>query len=80
MIKRDDVVQVAYHDGGISLILQGKAMGDAAAGEPVAIENTASKKVIQAVATGLDQAVVGPEAQAIRAAQTNNPSQVAAIP
>ena len=80
VIKRDDVVQVAYHDGGISLILQGKAMGDAAAGEPVAIENTTSKKVIQAVATGLDQAVVGPEAQAIRAAQVNSPSQVAAIP
>jgi flagella basal body P-ring formation protein FlgA len=80
VIKRDDVVQVAYRDGGISLILQGKAMADAATGEPVAIENTASKKVIQAVATGFDQAVVGPEADAIRAAQSTSPNQVAAIP
>jgi flagella basal body P-ring formation protein FlgA len=80
VIKRDDVVEVAYHDGGISLILQGKAMADAASGEPIAIQNTTSKKVIQAVATGPDQAVVGPEAEAIRAAQTASPSQVAAIP
>jgi flagella basal body P-ring formation protein FlgA len=80
VIKRDDVVQVSYRDEGISLILQGKAMADAATGEPVAIENTNSKKIIQAVATGLDQAVVGPEAEAIRAAQTVTPSQLAANP
>jgi flagella basal body P-ring formation protein FlgA len=80
VIKRDDVVEVDYHDGGISLILQGKAMADAAAGEPVAIENTTSKKVIEAVATGPDQAVVGPEADAIRAARVATTSQVAAIP
>jgi flagella basal body P-ring formation protein FlgA len=80
VIKRDDVVQVTYHDEGISLVLQGKAMADAAGGEPIAIENTISKKVIQAVATGPDQAVVGPEAEAIRAAQAVTPSQLAAIP
>jgi len=80
VIKRDDVVQVTYHDEGISLVLQGKAMADAASGEPIAIENTISKKVIQAVATGPDQAVVGPEAEAIRAAQAVTPSQLAAIP
>jgi flagella basal body P-ring formation protein FlgA len=71
---------VTYHDEGISLVLQGKAMADAAGGEPIAIENTTSKKVIQAVATGPDQAVVGPEAEAIRAAQAVTPSQLAAIP
>ncbi|HLK26608.1 MAG TPA: flagellar basal body P-ring formation chaperone FlgA [Caulobacteraceae bacterium] len=80
VIKRDDVVQVSYRDGGVSLVLQGKAMGDAATGAPVAIQNTNSKKVIQAVATGVDQAVVGPEAEAIRAAQVPTSSQVAAIP
>jgi flagella basal body P-ring formation protein FlgA len=80
VIKRDDVVQVSYHDEGISLILQGKAMADAATGEPVAIQNTISKKVIQALATGPDQAVVGPEAEAMRAAQPGAPSQVAANP
>jgi flagella basal body P-ring formation protein FlgA len=80
VIKRDDIVEVAYRDGGISLILQGKAMADAASGEPIAVQNTTSKKVIQAVATGPDQAVVGPQAEAIRAAQTPSASQVAAIP
>ena len=39
-----------------------------AVGDPVAVMNTNSKKVIQAVVTGPDQAVVGPEADAIRAA------------
>src|ERR1019366_19514 len=52
LVKRDDVVEVSYHTDGISLTLQGKAMADAAAGEPVAIQNMASKKIIQAVVTG----------------------------
>ena len=79
VIKRDDIVEVTYQSEGISLILQGKAMADAAAGDPVAIENTASKKVIQAVTTGPDEAVVGPEADAIRAGRTD-PAQFAANP
>jgi flagella basal body P-ring formation protein FlgA len=80
LIKRDDLVEVGYHAEGISLTLQGKAMADAAAGEPVAIQNMVSKKVIQAIVTGPDQAVVGPEADAIRAAAVQTPSQFAALP
>jgi flagella basal body P-ring formation protein FlgA len=79
LIKRDDLVEVGYHTDGISLILEGKAMGDAAAGDPVTIQNMTSKKVIQAIVTGPDQAVVGPEAEAIRAAR-QVPSQFAALP
>jgi flagella basal body P-ring formation protein FlgA len=78
LVKRDDVVEVSYHTDGISLTLQGKAMADAAAGEPVAIQNMASKKVIQAVVTGADEAVVGPEAEALRAAHQTT-SQFAAL-
>src|ERR1019366_845516 len=52
LVKRDDVVKVSYHTDGISLTLQGKAMADGPAGEPVAIQNMASKKIIQAVVTG----------------------------
>jgi flagella basal body P-ring formation protein FlgA len=74
MIKRDDVVEIAYSDDGVNLILQGKAMSSAAAGEPVSVMNTASKKVFQAVAVGPDQAVVGPEAERIRAAGLINPN------
>jgi flagella basal body P-ring formation protein FlgA len=80
LVKRDDVVEVSYHTDGISLTLQGKAMADAAAGEPVAIQNVASKKIIQAVVTGADEAVVGPEAETIRAAAHQTAPQFAALP
>jgi flagella basal body P-ring formation protein FlgA len=78
LVKRDDVVEVSYHTDGISLTLQGKAMADAAAGEPVAIQNMASKKIIQAVVSGADEAVVGPEAEALRTAHQTT-AQFAAL-
>lgn len=74
VIKRDDVVQVEFRDGGVSLKLQGKAMGPAAAGELFKVQNLGSKKIIEALATGPGRAVVGPEAERIRAA---NPSTLA---
>lgn len=67
VIKRDDMVQVSFRAGGIILTLQGKALEAAALGDPVSIQNAASKKVIEAVATGPGQAVVGPEAERLRA-------------
>lgn len=79
VIKRDDVVEVAYNADGISLILQGKAMAAAALGEPLGVMNTASKKVIQAVAVGPDQAVVGPDAARVRDTAARAPSQFAAL-
>ena len=77
VIKRDDVIEIAYRDDGINLVLQGRAMTAATIGEPVTVMNTASKKVFQAVATGLDQAVVGPEAERMRAGAQIDPSQFA---
>jgi flagella basal body P-ring formation protein FlgA len=74
VIKRDDVVEIAYHDDGINLTLQGRAMSSASAGEPVSVMNPASKKMFQAIAVGPDQAVVGPEAERIRAASLVNPN------
>jgi len=68
VIKRDDLVQVLFRDGGVSLTLQAKAMGPASAGEPFKLQNVSSKKIIEAVATGPGRAVVGPEADRIRAA------------
>ncbi|HEX3405745.1 MAG TPA: flagellar basal body P-ring formation chaperone FlgA [Caulobacteraceae bacterium] len=62
VIKAGDTVSVTYADAGVTLTLQGRAMANAAAGETLNIQNTASKKLIEAVATGPDQAVVGPEA------------------
>lgn len=66
VIKKDDVVQVSYRAGGITLTLQGKALEAAVLGEPFSVQNAASKKVIDAVATGPGRAVVGPEADRIR--------------
>jgi flagella basal body P-ring formation protein FlgA len=74
VIKRDDVVEIAYHDDGINLTLQGRAMSSASAGEPVSVMNPTSKKVFQAIAVGPDQAVVGPDAERIRAASLVNPN------
>ena len=67
VIKTGDLVTITYEDGGISLSLQGKAMASAATGELFAVQNTLSKKVIQAVATGPGSAAVGPQAQSLQA-------------
>lgn len=67
VIKSGDLVTVTYDHDGVSLALQGKAMGSAATGEQVSVQNTSSKKIILAVATGPGQAAVGPEANALRA-------------
>jgi flagella basal body P-ring formation protein FlgA len=66
VIRKDDVVQVAYIADGIKLVLEGKALGSAAVGDTVDIVNPASKKTIQAVASGPDQAVVGPAAERLK--------------
>ncbi|UAL12081.1 flagellar basal body P-ring formation chaperone FlgA [Caulobacter segnis] len=67
VIKSGDLVTVTYDDGGISLSLQGKAMAAASTGEVFAVQNTLSKKIIQAVATGPGAAAVGPQAQSLQA-------------
>ena len=69
VIKKDDVIAVVYRLGGVSLTLEAKAMNDAIAGAPVTVMNSSSKKIIQAVAVGPGQAVVGPEADQIKGAQ-----------
>jgi flagella basal body P-ring formation protein FlgA len=66
VVHRDEIVSVAYRLNGISLVLQAKAMADAAVGESVQVMNPQSKKVIEAVASGPGQAVVGPEAQRLK--------------
>lgn len=67
VIKAGELITVAYEDGGISLSLQGKAMGSASLGESFAVQNIASKKIIQAVASGPGQAMVGPAADQLKA-------------
>lgn len=67
VIRTGDLIAVTYEDDGISLSLQGKAMSAASTGEVFAVQNTASKKIIQAVATGPGAAAVGPRAQGLQA-------------
>ena len=71
VIHRDDLVQVTYRDGSIVLSLEAKAMGNAAVGELFTLQNTSSKKSIEAVATGPGKALTGPEAAQVRRESTS---------
>jgi flagella basal body P-ring formation protein FlgA len=71
VIKAGDMVSVVYENDGVSLTLQGKAMAAAAAGDSFAVQNIASKKIIDAVATGPGAAAVGPEALRLKSARSN---------
>lgn len=66
VIHRDEMVSVDFIGEGVSLSLIGKAMGDAAVGDPVEVMNTSSKKVIQAVASAPGHAAIGPSAEPVR--------------
>lgn len=63
VIHRDDIVSVVFRDEGMRLALHGRAMTDAAAGEPVQVMNLASKKILDAVAVAPGEALVGPDAE-----------------
>ena len=74
VIRRDQEVEVSFATDGIRLVLTGRALADAAVGDPVLVLNTQSKKTIDAVAAGPGRAEVGPDADARRA------SRLAALP
>ena len=52
LVKKGDLVTVTYSLPGIELTAQGKAQGDAAQGETVAVLNTNSHRTIEARVTG----------------------------
>ncbi len=66
IISRNDIVEVAYEAGGVRLTIAGRAEGNAAEGQRIAIRNLQSGRTIDAVATAPGQAVAGPAAQAFR--------------
>ncbi len=79
VIKKDDVISLIYSNDGVTLTLQGKAMEDAVAGQVFNALNPESKKIIQAVATAPGQALVGPEADRLKAIARTNPSLLASL-
>lgn len=70
VIKAGDLISVSYDADGVSLTLQGKAMAAAGIGETIAVMNTQSKKIVQAVVSGPGQAVVGPGADQMKSARS----------
>ena len=70
VIKAGDMVAVTYENEGVSLTLQGKAMAAASSGESLSIQNIASKKIIDAVATGPGAAAVGPQALRLKSTRS----------
>jgi len=68
VIKAGEAITVTFAAEGITLSLQGRAMQAAGVGELLNVQNTASKKIVQAVVAGPGQAVVGPLAERLKAA------------
>ncbi|MDB5423502.1 MAG: flaD, partial [Phenylobacterium sp.] len=66
VIKSGEIITVLYEADGVSLSLQGKAMAGGGVGEMISVQNTNSKKFIQALVTGPGQAVVGPAADGMK--------------
>jgi len=60
VISRNDIVEVIYEAPGVHLTISGRAEGNAAEGQRLAIRNLQSGRVFDAVATGPGQAVAGP--------------------
>jgi flagella basal body P-ring formation protein FlgA len=75
VIKAGDAVLVTYQADAITLTLQARALTNAAVGDTLNVMNPASKKQIEVVASGPDQAVVGPDALRLKAER--NPAQIA---
>lgn len=79
VIAKDDSVAVHYRQGGIVLALKGKALSAASVGETVRVLNPHSKSIIEAVAAAPGLAVVGPQAEALRAARSASPASPLAL-
>jgi flagella basal body P-ring formation protein FlgA len=79
LIHAGDAVEVAYENDGVVLTLMGKATSDATLGDTVEVMNPRSNQTIEAVASAPGRAVVGPRADALRAALLSPPLRTAAL-
>lgn len=69
VITRNDMVEVAYELGGVRVTITGRAEGNAAPGQRLAVRNLQSGRTIDAVAIGPGLALAGPAAQEVRTTQ-----------
>lgn len=79
IIQKGDLVQVTYRDQGLMVSIQGRAIVGAAVGQTFSVLNPASKRTIDAVATGPGQAMTGPGMQAL-SPDPYAPRQLAILP
>lgn len=66
VVKAGEVITLTYDADGITLALQAKAVSSGGVGEMINVQNTSSKKIVQAVVTGAGQAAVGPAADQLK--------------
>ena len=69
VIGRNDIVEVIYEAAGMRLAITGRAEGNAAEGQRLAIRNLQSGRVFDAVAVGPGRAIAGPAGQDLRTHQ-----------
>jgi flagella basal body P-ring formation protein FlgA len=60
VVQRNDSVTIVFQAPGVTLTLRGQAKDAGALGDTIAVINTDSKRVVQAVVSGPDRVVVGP--------------------
>ena len=78
-VHRNDTITVAYENDGVTVALEAKSMNDGSVGDTVQVVNPQSKKVIEAVVAGPGRAVVGPEAETLKATASNPSFRTAAL-
>jgi flagella basal body P-ring formation protein FlgA len=66
VIKTGEIITLTFRDGGLMLQLQAKALSGGGMGDTINVQNTSSKKIVQAVVEGPGQAVVGPAAEQLK--------------
>ena len=69
IISRNDIVEVIYETAGMRLAITGRAEGNAAEGQRLAIRNLQSGRIFDAVAVGPGRAIAGPAGQDLRTHQ-----------
>lgn len=58
VVERNAIVPLIFRRGGLSILLEGRALGRAGAGEPVRVMNLSSRNTVVGIATETGQVIV----------------------